>query len=79
MSDTLFSVADRVTLVSGGSRGIGKALAAGFAERAARVIVTGRQAETLEETVAELSAGTEADVRGLVCDVSQPAAIDRHE
>ena len=77
MSDALFSVADRVTLVSGGSRGIGKALAAGFVERAARVIVTGRQAETLEETVAELSAGTEADVRGIVCDVSQPAAIDR--
>ena len=64
MSDPLFSITDRVTLISGGSRGIGKALAAGFVQRGARVIVTGRQAETLEETVRELAAGTEADVRG---------------
>ena len=30
MSDSLFSVQDQVVLVSGGSRGIGKALAAGL-------------------------------------------------
>ena len=31
MNDALFSVQDQVTLVSGASRGIGKAIAAGFA------------------------------------------------
>ena len=42
MADSLFSVADQVVLVSGGSRGIGRAIAAGFAERGAQVVITGR-------------------------------------
>ena len=37
--DSLFSVRDQVVLVSGGSRGIGRALAEGFAERGAQVII----------------------------------------
>ena len=44
MHDPLFSVTEQVVLVSGGSRGIGRALAQGFAERGARVIITGRDA-----------------------------------
>ena len=76
MPDELFSVRDRVTVVSGASRGIGRALAAGFAERGAAVIITGRDADTLEQTAGELSTD-ETTVRGIVCDVSQPAAIDQ--
>jgi gluconate 5-dehydrogenase len=57
MTDELFSVADKVVLVSGGSRGIGRALAAGFAQRGAQVIVTGREAATIESTAQELSTG----------------------
>ncbi len=72
--DDLFSVRDRVTLVSGGSRGIGLAIAAGFAERGARVIITGREADTLERTASEISTGG-AEVMPLVCDVSDPGAI----
>lgn len=69
MADELFSVADRVTLVSGASRGIGRALAQGFAERGARVIITGRERETLEKTAREIS--TDANpVRPIVCDVA---------
>ena len=41
MTDELFSVANQVVLVSGGSRGIGKAIAQGFAEREAQVVITG--------------------------------------
>mgnify|MGYP000647510416 CR=1 FL=1 len=36
-------------LVSGGSRGIGRSIAEGFAARGARVVITGRVGETLEE------------------------------
>ena len=54
-TQNLFSVADKVTLVSGGSRGIGKALAKGFADRGAKVVITGRDADTLAQTAAELS------------------------
>lgn len=75
MSDTLFSVQDRVVLVSGGSRGIGKAIAAGFAERDAQVIITGRQTETLEETAKELRGGRHT-VTPMTCDVADGAAID---
>ncbi|MCH7689347.1 MAG: SDR family oxidoreductase [Planctomycetes bacterium] len=74
MVDELFSVADRVTLVSGASRGIGKELARGFARRGAKVIITGRDASTLEETAREISS-PESEVRAMVCDVSSPEEI----
>lgn len=74
MVDDLFSVAGQVVLVSGGSRGIGRALAAGFASRGAQVIITGRKAETLQQTAAEISTG-DKPVKPLVCDVSEPDSI----
>ncbi len=74
MNDPLFSVKDQVVLVSGASRGIGKAIAQGFADREAKVIVTGRVQETLSQTAAEL-AGDRANVHPKVCDVADPAAI----
>jgi NAD(P)-dependent dehydrogenase (short-subunit alcohol dehydrogenase family) len=76
MPEDLFRVSGQVVLISGGSRGIGRALAEGFAQRGARVIITGRDQTTLDQTAATLSAaGT--NVQSLVCDVTQPAAIDR--
>jgi len=54
MTDELFSVTDQVVLVSGGSRGIGRAIAQGFAERGAKVIISGREQETLDATAAEI-------------------------
>lgn len=74
-ADPLFSVAGQVVLVSGGSRGIGKSLAAGFAEREATVIITGREAETIEATAKELSSlGT---VVPMICDVSKTEDIEK--
>lgn len=76
MSDELFSVAGQVVLVSGASRGIGRAIAEGFARRQATVIVTGRDSATLEQTAREICppGGT---VRPVVCDVADAAAIAR--
>src|SRR5262249_24341996 len=76
MTDDLFSVAEQVTIISGGSRGIGKALAAGFAGRGARVIVTGREEATLSKTDAETSSG-KFPVMPIVCDVAQLAHLER--
>ncbi len=76
MPDGLFSVSGQVVLVSGGSRGIGKALARGFAERDAKVILTGRSQETLEQTVKEIST-SDASVLPVVCDVSKQDDIEQ--
>lgn len=74
MTDALFSVADHVVLVSGGSRGIGKGLARGFAERHASVIITGRDQSTLDSAAEEISVG-QHPVQPLVCDVAETDQI----
>ena len=75
MTDALFSVAGQVVLVSGGTRGIGKAIAHGFSERGAEVIITGRKQEDADRAAEEISVG-EIPVTGLACDVSQSARIE---
>ena len=52
----LFDVRGKVVLVTGGSRGIGRAIAEGFVRGGARVYVTSRSAEACEKAAAELSA-----------------------
>lgn len=74
MSDPLFSVADQVVVVSGGSRGIGRGLAAGFAERDARVILLSRDEATLKDAAATISTGRHP-VEYVVCDVAHREEI----
>ncbi|MBS0266211.1 MAG: glucose 1-dehydrogenase [Planctomycetes bacterium] len=76
MQDELFSVAGQVVVVSGGSRGIGEALAAGFVQRGAQVIITGREAATIEKTASDISTGPLPAVP-MVCDVAQLEDIDQ--
>lgn len=74
MQDNLFTVQDDVVLVSGASRGIGRAIAAGFAGRGARVIITGREEDTVTRSAREISTGTHA-ATGVVCDVAHSDSI----
>jgi len=50
----LFSLEGRTALVTGGSRGIGKMIAAGFIAQGAKVYISSRKAEACDETAAEL-------------------------
>ncbi|MCK9274941.1 MAG: glucose 1-dehydrogenase [Syntrophales bacterium] len=56
-----FSLQGKVAIVTGGSRGIGRAIALGFAKAGAKVVLTSRKINDLEANVAEIkSFGGEA-------------------
>jgi NAD(P)-dependent dehydrogenase (short-subunit alcohol dehydrogenase family) len=77
MNDALFSVQGQVVVISGGTRGIGRAIAEGFVQRGAQVVLTGRTAEAAQRAASELSLGAAVPAIGLGCDVSRTADVTR--
>ena len=61
-------------VITGASRGIGKAIALGFADEGANVSLCARGAETLDETAQEIGAKG-VRVHAQVCDVSQEESL----
>lgn len=61
-------------VITGGTRGIGRAVATAFAEAGAQVIICGRETERLNTTVDELNAGHE-NVSGLAVDVRDESGL----
>jgi NAD(P)-dependent dehydrogenase (short-subunit alcohol dehydrogenase family) len=76
VTDPLFSVADRVILVTGGSRGLGRAMCLGLAERGARVVIASRKIDACEELAARIRAGG-GDAFAEACHVGDWESLDR--
>ncbi len=60
---------DKVVIITGGSSGIGKALAEEFGEKGSKILITGRNKIELDKTVAELKE-KEIQIHGFVSDAS---------
>lgn len=71
-----FDLSGRTAVVTGSSRGIGRALAAGLARAGATVVVHGLDPERARSTAAEIAAETGALVHAAAFDVTDTAAVD---
>jgi NAD(P)-dependent dehydrogenase (short-subunit alcohol dehydrogenase family) len=85
MTHPLFDLTGRVALVTGGSRGLGKAMATIFAQSGAAVLISSRHEDELQAAAAEIHAATAARVEYLATDMTcrddvhrlAAAALDR--
>jgi len=73
MSDAVLS--GRAAIVTGGGRGIGRAIAVGLAEAGAKVAVVGRANDPLDEVVAAIE-GDGGTAFAFVYDLTETAGID---
>ena len=72
-----FQLKDKVALVTGGSRGIGRAMALMLADQGMHVAICGRTQESLDQTVADIrTKGVEA--WGFQTDVSRLEDVERY-
>jgi NAD(P)-dependent dehydrogenase (short-subunit alcohol dehydrogenase family) len=69
-----FDLTGRVALVTGGSRGIGRAIALLLARHGATLVVTSRRLEGCEAVAAEIRAAG-GDATALACHIGEPAQI----
>jgi NAD(P)-dependent dehydrogenase (short-subunit alcohol dehydrogenase family) len=67
----LFDLAGKVALVTGGSKGLGKAMARGLAQMGADILISSRHEEELKPALKEILAGTGRKGHYLVADMSK--------
>ncbi len=72
----LFDLRGRVALVTGGSKGIGKAVARGYAEAGADVLICARHEAELQTAVDEIRKGLDVSVHYHVTDMSDRKQVD---
>jgi NAD(P)-dependent dehydrogenase (short-subunit alcohol dehydrogenase family) len=73
-SRAMFDLSGRGAVVTGGSKGLGKAMARAFAEHGADVFICARHEEELTPAAAEIGDGLGVKVEWAVVDLADPAA-----
>lgn len=72
----LFSLEKKVAVIIGGSKGLGKGIAAGLAHAGATVVLGSRNSLELEQASADIRNKTNADVIGISVDITSIRAIE---
>ena len=72
-----FRLDGRVGVVTGGTKGLGQAMATGLAEAGAEVAIVSRHGDQAQAVAAEMAVGDRAECRGYACDVTQADQVDR--
>lgn len=70
-----FDLTGKVALVTGGSQGLGKAMARGLVESGAKVILVSRDESKLQASLAEVLKGTQGEGKIIVADLAQRSAV----
>ena len=73
----LFDLSGKVALVTGGSKGIGKAMARAYAEAGANVAISARSEGDLQAAAAEIGEGLDVTVKYYVADMANREQSDK--
>src|ERR1700678_1430046 len=76
MRKTAMRLKDQVALVTGGSRGIGKAIVQAFAAEGAKVAVVYRGSQAAADALGQELTQTGKTAMGVQCDVADPVAVE---
>ena len=74
--EELFSVKDKLVLITGGSRGIGEMIAEGFIANGAKVYITSRKENDIRETANRLKEKYAGTCEPISCDISDIKGIE---